>query len=183
MTHKIHHSKISDPAAFDKAVRAHAAELTAHQVHMKAVAQGKAQAYPPPSVHPEIDAAIRRVKNADGYFFIVDYQIVDMIPIENGDVAAFNTRKEELTQQVLQMEQAAISALLPKGKWRLLHLQYQDTQEIKEKSDSDLAFIARYEALRKSVKNIQRHQAELESQMEDLDFHTINTWKPTPFQG
>ena len=185
MTHKIHRSKISDPAAFDRAVHAQANELAAYQTHMFLVAQRKAQAYPPPSVHPDIDAAVRRVKNktGDAYSFVVDYQIVDTIPVEDGNVPAFNARKEELSQQIMHMEQQALHKVLPKGKWRLVHFQYQDAFAKQEKSDEDNKVLAQYEALQNSVKAIQRYFAGLESQLEDLDFHTINTWVPSPFQG
>jgi hypothetical protein len=81
------------------------------------------------------------------------------------------------------MEQQALHKVLPKGKWRLVHFQYQDAFAKQEKSDEDNKVLAQYEALQNSVKAIQRYFAGLESQLEDLDFHTINTWVPSPFQG
>lgn len=181
MTYLIHRSLVPDAKAFAEAVRLHAIDLENYAKHLESVRAKKADPYPSPNPHPAIDAAVRR----DGSRFVVDYEIVDVLPVAPNDKSALERRKEEFRQQIGTMEQEQLHKIIPRGKWRLSNLRYQAAIEKKEADrDSDhLIAINLFEKIRDHLRLVQMHYAEMESQIEDIDFATVNSWAPKPFEG
>lgn len=180
MTHKIPRAKVADESAFKTMVEQHARELTSHDAHMVKVAQNEADPYPAPTAHPDVDAAVRR--DAGGRF-TPDYSIVEHLPVRDGDRTGLAVRKEELRQKVFAMEQQAVHGLLPRGKWRAAAMRAEDATAVPEdeRTDDQRVAVANYFARMKEVRAINLHHADLEAEVEDLNFRTVNDWSPAPY--
>ncbi len=178
MTHLIPRSHIPDENAFARAVELHAGELSSYETHIAAVNRGEAQYYPPPGAPVDVDLSVRRPD------FVPDYLIVDCLPVQQGDINALNQRKNELRHQVAQMEGASINVILPRGKWRFKEIEYQlsASKSLQERTAADLAIIAEQQERNLKVRDVNLHHARLESEIEDLNFDTVNQWVPTPYQ-
>ena len=179
MTHMVLRSRIPDENAFACAVENHARELKSYASHCEKVAKGEAQHYPFPTAAADVDASVRRSD------FTSDYMIVDFIPVEKGDIGKLNLRKEELLQLIASMELAAIHAILPRGKWRLAGLEYSTItkKKLDQRSEQEQEIVVTHEMRMQHVNDIQMHHARMESEIEDLNFDTINQWVPTPYQS
>jgi hypothetical protein len=83
------------------------------------------------------------------------------------------------------MELAAVHALLPPGKWRLAGIQFAlaFNKFPDDRSEQEKAIIAAHGSRLRTLDAIKLHHAQLESQIEDLTFDTVNDWVPTPFKG
>lgn len=180
MTHRILRSSVADEAKLLATIEGHANDLTAHSDHMVKVARNEADPYPGPQAHPDIDAAVRR---DPGGKFVPDYVLVDHLPVPVNDRRALAARKDELRQRVAAMEQDATFKLLPRGKWRLANMQYQDAVAVPEDEQTvdHINTIFDHKARHEKHKAIQRHHAALEAEIEDLDFETVNDWSPAPY--
>lgn len=178
MTHLVLRSSIKDGKTFARDVDTHAEELRNYELHHAAVLRGEADHYPPPSAPSDVDKAVRRPD------FIPDYKIVDRLPVQHGDIAALIQCKHELQQQINAMELAAVHALLPLGKWRLAGIEYGLALQklLQEQSAQEKAIVAAHGSRLRTLDAIKLHHAQLESQIEDLTFDTINDWVPTPYR-
>lgn len=184
MTHLILRSQVSDGAAFDAAVDAHARELEAYAKHAALVANGNADPYPPPVAHPLVDAAVKRVPRIlGGTKFESDYRIVDRLPVQAGDETALTARKNELREEVTRLEREAVHAILPLGKWRLMSLRANmaAAKTEKNRTAADGELLEEERVRRESLAAVQIHHAELEAAIEDLTAETINDWTPAPY--
>lgn len=179
MTHLIKRTPNLDEAMLKKMVNDHVREKDMHAAHMKLVEAKKADPYPAPIAHHDIEAAVRQ--KADGTH-VADYVVVDHLPLAPGDHAGLRARLDELRHQVRQMEQAAIHALLPLGKWRLAGLLYQAAKNAVKPSADQKALIDEHEDRMKRLSDIHVHHAALEAEIEDLDYISVATWRPRPYQ-
>lgn len=116
---------------FNNAVDSHILELETHASHQTLVTAGKAEPYPPPDPHPDVDKAVRRVESADGATkFVSDYDVVDDSAVEQE--RALRARKTALLTEVSQHEQVAIVAVLPPGKHRLFNMRRADIMQTRD---------------------------------------------------
>lgn len=113
----------TSPADFDAMVHAFAKEVLTHRAHMKKVASGEAQAYPPPVAHPMIAQCL----GEDGS---VNYQLLDDRPPPPSEAqAAMDTihrQKLLLVQRVVAEEERVAAKIFPHGRRRLLNIQRND---------------------------------------------------------
>lgn len=178
MTHLILRSCVPDENAFARAVEMHAEELRNYARHSEVVSRGDAQYYPPPAALADVDASVRKSD------FTPDYTLVDALPVQHGDIRALESRKEDLRAKIAEMENAAIHAVLPRGKWRLNNLLYSNAvgKSNDTRSSEDHTIINDHLLRLARVHNIQLHHAQLESQIEDLTFDNINDWIPMSYR-
>ena len=111
---------------------------------------------------------------ADDY--AIDYEIVD-------DRPSLRARKDALIHEVTQQEHALLAASMPPGKRRLDGLQAGDLlrKPEAERSAAERTFLADRDTRHACEEAIQRHAAQLMSDIEDLTEETISAWKPAPF--
>lgn len=111
---------------------------------------------------------------ADDY--AIDYQIVD-------DRPSLRTRKDALIHDVSAHEHALLVASMPPGKRRLDALTAGDLlrKPAAERSEAEKKFLADRDARLAREDAIQRHAAQLMSDIEDLTEDTIGAWRPVPF--
>jgi hypothetical protein len=181
MTHKVLRRNVPNEDAFAKAVQMYALEMQSYRTHLEALGRDPInfQAYPAPTAPPDIMASINPATLQS------DYEVVDAIPVEKGDIVALELRKSELHHQVQQMEAIAQHNLLPARKWRLAGLEYERAMNTPEADRviEDNEMIRGHAARISKRRDIQIHHARLEAQIEDLSFDTINSWTPRPFGG
>lgn len=170
MTAQIPLSQIDDPAAFKARV---AAFRQAKLDHHATIGE------PAPREHELVEAAVRRVPRglsgaADDY--AIDYEIVD-------DRPSLRARKDALIHEVTVQEHALLVISMPPGKRRLDGLKAGDLlrKPAAERSDAEGQFLVDRDARHAREDAIQRHAAQLMSDIEDLTEDTIAAWKPTPF--
>jgi hypothetical protein len=180
------------------------AVLKAKRLKLQEAAES-AQRYPGPQAHPLIDSAVKRSPGADGTtIFEPDFEVVEALPVKVGDAAELRTRKDYLLNKISQMENAAIAALLPPGKWRAYAHRMADIEEadmkrrkvlvdaktpednieknvIAARSPDDNKFMDEHNARSKVAKAIQRHASDLMSQVEDLTENDLHLWQPAEF--
>jgi hypothetical protein len=104
---------------FENGVNNLARELTRHALHMARVGDG-VDPYPAPREHPLLHECVQR--RPDGTW-VPDYEIVDVIPCQPGEL---RQRKDALISLVGQAEHAAMRALLPVGKWRAHDIRWSE---------------------------------------------------------
>jgi hypothetical protein len=111
---------------------------------------------------------------ADDY--AIDYEIVD-------DRPSLRARKDALIHEVSREEHALLVASMPPGKRRLDGLKAGDLlrKPQAERADAERNFLADRDARQAREDAIQRHAAQLMSDIEDLSEDTIGAWKPAPF--
>jgi hypothetical protein len=186
MTHKVLRRSILPPQgkgedAFARAVQMYASEIQTYRSHLANVAANPVdfQFYPAPVAPPDVVASINSTTLQP------DYEIVDYLPVEKGDIRALELRKDELHHQVQQMEAVAQHNLLPARKWRLAGLEYTQAINTPEASrtSEDISIINAHGARVNKLRELQLHHARLESEVEDLNFDTVNSWTPRPFGG
>jgi hypothetical protein len=186
MTHKVLRRSILPPLgqgedAFARAVQMYASEMQSYRSHLANVAADPVnfQDYPAPTAPPDIMSSINPTTLQP------DYEIVDYLPVERGDIRALELRKAELHHQVQQMEDVSQHNLLPARKWRLAGLEYTKAVNTPETSrtPADISIINAHGARISKLRELQLHHARLESELEDLHFDTVNSWTPRPFGG
>lgn len=181
MTHKVLRRSIISEDAFAKAVQLYASEMQSYRAHLANVAADPLnyQAYPAPQAPADIMASINPTTLQP------DYEIVDYLPVEKGDIRALELRKAELLHQVQQMEAVAQHNLLPQHKWRLAALQFEQAQEVPpdNRTAEDNDVISEHFDRRSKLRRLQLHHAQLEAEIGDLNFDTVNSWTPRPFGG
>lgn len=100
--------------------------LEDHAAHMAEVAQGRAQAYPAPSLHPLVTEAIYRENGK----FLPDFEVED----DSADIAARELllKKQAAMHRVSQLEAAAVQAIIPHGKRRLHNMKCADAMNTRQ---------------------------------------------------
>lgn len=168
MTAQIPLSQIGDADAFKKRVEEfRQARLDHHATLVE----------PAPREHELVEAAVRRVPRGDAADdYAIDYEIVD-------DRPGLRARKDALIHDVAQQEHAFLVASMPPGKRRLEGLTAGDLlrKPEAERTEAERTFLADREARHAREEAIQRHAAQLMSDIEDLNEETIGAWKPAPF--
>lgn len=168
MTAQIPLSQIGDADAFKQRVAAfRQAKLDHHAVVGE----------PAPREHEFVEAAVRRVPRADAPDdYAIDYEIVD-------DRPSLRARKDALIHEVTREEHALLVTSMPPGKRRLDGLTAGDLlrKPEAERSTAERTFLAERETRQAREDAIQRHAAQLMSDIEDLTEETISAWKPAPF--
>ena len=188
MTHYVLRSKVADPELFQQQVQALCDAMVAYEVHRTRVAAGEAQHYPSPAqgMDPDIAACVRWAEHPKGVFqFEIDYQLVDYLPVAPGDEAALLARKQQLSHDLLLMQEVSIHRVLPARKWRYATLLYtQAVNKAKtEMTAADLTVIAEHTERLKQLERIHLHYAQQESEVEDLDFTSINNFRLEAFKA
>lgn len=207
MTLTVKKSQLNPEVDFSALVAAHIVELQQYDTHMDMVSRQLADPYPPPTAHPLIVAAIR-VNETGSPKYSPDFTIEDDLPTEAEVLAAqLKAKQDRLFHVVAQMENAAADAVSPRGKRRLQSILENDVRSAeieklgrlrksakpgtsdddlratveKSRSRPDAELLQRQDATRARLTAIDRHGAELHSQIEDLTLETIDAWKPEPF--
>jgi hypothetical protein len=168
MTAQIPFSQIGDADAFKQRVEAFRQAKLDHHATV---------GEPAPREHELVEATIRRVPRGDAADdYAIDYEIVD-------DRPSLRARKDALIHDVTQQEHALLMASMPSGKRRLDGLKAGDVlrKPEAERSDAERIFLADRDARQAWEDAIQRHAAQLMSDIEDLTEATIGAWKPAPF--
>jgi len=164
-------SQIGDPKDFMARVAAFQNAKIAHQGTVGEAA---------PREHDLVEQCVRRVAREDGpdYFEVLPFDIVD-------DRPSLRSRKDALIHQVSAQEAALMEASLPPGKRRFDGLKAGDLlrKPQAERSDAEQKFLADRDARLAREDAIQRHAAQLMSDIEDLTEATIETWQLPPFPG
>jgi hypothetical protein len=169
MTLKLTKSQVDSlPFDFEQAVRDFIAAKEAHRFTGDTA----------PTADPLVEAAVARIQypidagKPDD--FVADYEIeVDTPPPEPEPEPApltLEQRKQTLVAESRQAEQAAIAALMPEGKRRLLGMDYQMAMAVPEadRSPDQLSAIARYEALAAQDRDIRYAAARREAEIDDI---------------
>jgi hypothetical protein len=123
-----------------------------------------------PTADALVEAAVRRVQypivagKPDD--FVADYVIEDDTP----PPPTLAERKLAMIAESRQTEQAAIDALIPVGKWRLLDMDYQRAMAVpeKERSPEQARVIEQRRALDTKIDGIRYAAAQREAEIEDL---------------
>lgn len=154
------------PFNFEQAVRDFIAAKEAHRFTGDAA----------PTADPLVEAAVARVQypidagKPDD--FVADYEIEDDTPPPEPEPAppTLEQRKQTLVAESRQAEQAAIAALMPEGKRRLLGMDYQMAMAVPEadRSPDQLSAIARCEALAAQDRDIRYAAARREAEIDDI---------------
>lgn len=125
MTAKIYKSAIDAFANFDLEVAEHAARLRHWKEHMAIVESQKGKDIPPIERYQEFDRprAHELLEAAIDENFNVAYEVVD------DSAATLAAKKRQLIARVQEAEGAAIIAIVPAGKQRLLAMRESQIQE------------------------------------------------------
>lgn len=126
------------PHNFAVAVALHASEMKAWRTHMQRVdadikggvdIEARHHPYPKPHAHPLVDASVNENDEAD-YEIVDDGPTPDMLLLE---------KKEFLLGEVSRAEQAAIDAVMPRGKHRLFNMRESEIRNADAAFASDIA--------------------------------------------
>jgi hypothetical protein len=136
---------------------------------------------PAPTAHPAVEAAVRRIPGTVDVpdDFVADYQIVDDTPAP----PTLAERKAALAAGVSMQASAAANEIMPPLKSRLVTLQVIDANAVPEdeRTEAQKTTMAEHNLRSKRMQAVNRHHAELESQIDDLTDETIDGWKAEPF--
>jgi hypothetical protein len=154
------------PFDFEQAVRDFIAAKEAHRFAGDAA----------PTADALVEAAVGRVQypvdagKPDD--FVADYEIEDDTPPPEPEPPppTLEQRKQALIVESRQAEQAAIAALMPEGKRRLLGMDYQIAVAVPEadRSPDQSSVIARYEVLAAQDRDIRYAAARREAEIDDI---------------
>jgi hypothetical protein len=213
MTYRVLKSQIQ--ADFEVAVAAHALEMRNWRAHMASVRadEGKPDlpaierhvAYPRPSAHPLVEAAVNEND-------VADYEVVNDDPTP---MQVLQSKKNDLLRAVSAAEAAAIAAIVPLGKRRALNLRENDIREADAKLSAELSkqgvirTIAKATGLsatvdvgaeidrrrapedtkhlleqverRRRINETERAAAQAHHDIEDLTLETIDSWQLPDF--
>lgn len=180
MTKQIPLSELRGDTTFAAKVTAHCAELNAHADHMARVAHGEADPYPPPFAPALIDQAIRQDATGRSGSYVEDYQIVDDGPTPE---QVFAQKKQTMLAQVITAERAAMHAVLPEGKRRLMSRQVgvAAAKKPEDRTPDDKALLADDITRQAKFDAIDHHAAVQMAAIEDLMAGTIDVWQMAPF--
>ena len=148
------------PFDFEKAVRDFIAAKEAHRFTGGAA----------PTADAPVEAAVRRVQypieaeKPDD--FVADYQIEDDTP----PPPTLEQRKQAMIAESRQAEQAAIEALMPAGKWRLLDMEFQRAMAVPEgdRSPEQVRVTEQRRDLDAAIDSIRYAAAKREADIEDI---------------
>lgn len=123
-----------------------------------------------PAADAIVEAAVRRIQypidagKPDD--FVADYEIEDDTP----PPPTLEQRKREMIAESRQVEQAAIDALIPPGKRRLLDMDFQRAMAVPEqdRSPAQLRVIEQHGDLEKRIEDIRYAAARREAAIEDI---------------
>lgn len=163
---------------FAKAVRIHAENLKVYKAHSDAIAGGSEEhePYPPPSALVIVDKCIRWPE------LEIDYEIVDDTPPPPTDEERLARLRIECRSRLLQLESAAINAVLPPGKARAYSIREADIRKDPGlPSSEEGAFLAEQEERARKIDAIHRAGAAQEATIEDLNEEELKTWQPASF--
>jgi hypothetical protein len=98
--------------------------------------------------------------------FIADYRIEDDTP----PPPTLEQRKLNMIAECRQAEKAAIDALMPAGKWRLLEMDFQRATRVpkQDRSPEQVRFIEQRGDLVERIEEIRYAAAQREAEIEDL---------------
>lgn len=210
MTYKILRSSLQNPDAMAPIVQRYIDERNAWEKHAENVnrAPDEFVPYPPPSAPEMVLRSVKETITAEGKKeFIPDFEIVDVMPIEDGDLSALEKKKNELHQEISRLEISTRNLIMTPGKIALLEAQKElaiqesvplRTKDIiakqEEKADRNADHLTddeaeelakhddvynRYSALQKKFLLIRIYYAGLHAEVDDLNFSNINGWTPT----
>lgn len=163
-------NSFGEGADLPMAVERHRQALIAHQF---------TEGVPPPS-DALLDQLIKRIpkENAPSDF-IADYEIVDDSPLP----PTLEQKKDALEHAVSGMAMRARAEIIPPRKLKTYEFKYGDiyAKVPKDRTPEDKQFLEEYSKKTAASYAIDRHIADLHSEIEDLTAETIDTWKPAPF--
>lgn len=122
------------PLAVDTFVREHAA----WEAHTAEVHAGRAEAYPAPSAHPLVAAAIRGESDSASGLTVLH---PDFVIHEDEVELAFQAKRQALFTAISERERAAIEAILPPGKRRLYGMRWSEATAAKANAEQRAALI------------------------------------------
>lgn len=194
---------------FEVAVAAHAADMKQWRGHMDRVADDERNEVTGINRHvayqrPVASRLVESCVNENG---LADYQIIDDGPTPAQVLAK---RKNELLNAVSIAETAAISAVVPPGKMRLLNMRENDIRDADEaafaakvkpgilakmatsvglsaatdlptRPQADTDHLEQQADRRRRIDLIQRAAAKMHSDIEDLTIETVDAWKMPAF--
>lgn len=204
MTARINRSAIAGIADFPAEAARFAVEMKNWRAHMARVKQDevagvtgieKHVAHPRPSAHPVVEAAVN--ENCE-----MDYELVDDGPSPNQVLAH---KKAELARAVGLAEHAAIGAVVPHGKRRLLSHRENVIRiahaprskgiiksaataiglmknEDPVMSTEDAAFLQDQAQRQQMIEDIELKAAQAYHDIEDLTLETIDAWQTPDFK-
>lgn len=161
------------PFDYREAVRQHAIALEKHRFSTGS---------PMPVAHPLVEAAIVRVRSPGPPEkpddIRAEYQIVDDTPPPPPD-PTLEQKKAGLYQAIQQAETAAIMAVEPPGRARLIELDAQEAfakrEEDRTEADNDaIDVFMRYQD---DVKAIRRRAANAMAEVDALTAETVDAWQ------
>jgi hypothetical protein len=132
-----------------------------------------------PSAPAIIEHAVTRVPipgQADD--FVADFNVLEDIP-----VPTLAERKQALIGTIRAMEAAALARIISPARERLMGLDINAVyvKPEAERTDADLALLARMSQLAARKEVVYRHSANLEVAVEELTDATIDGWTPAEF--
>lgn len=136
---------------------------------------------PAPTHHQLVELAVRRIPGSEDIpdDFVADYSIVDDTP----PPPTLDEKKNALADQINAEAMALINKIDPPLKRKSLRFKINDAFAVPEdeRTDAHKTLIAENIARDRKVETIQRHAAELESQIHDLTEDQVDVWKGAPF--
>lgn len=182
MSHQIAKSLLPDEESVDSFQRlcnTFIDELRAHKKQMAMVEKDPENyhPYPAPSAHPDIMASV--IEEGDDYN--IDFEIFDDNPPppeptledrKNILIAALNAQAHELSETII-----------PDRKQPLMQMKFLDAMKVPEEEQTDYQkrHIAEWNAAQTKLQKINRHVAEMLSNIDDLTVKTIDNWELEPF--
>lgn len=163
------------PFDFESAVSAHIKALEAHRFTENEPA--------PAAPHPLVELAVARVQYPIEAgipdTFVPAYRIVDDTP----PPPTLEERKEAMAAQLAAQAKSVIDGIVPPLKRRLWDFQYSEaaTTTAALRTPDQKAFIVNHDARNERVYAVNRHLAQLHSDVHDLTETTIDRWTPAPF--
>lgn len=174
MPFEVNLSGFASRTIFEDLVKDHIAKLTAFTKEV-----GK----PRPVSHPLIEASIKRVQNVNLPDRYVEDYIIVTDPAAVKPEITLEDKKVKLHQAVVAAENEAKYKILPQRKMRLAILKNQlasakleDDRTAEESED-----IASYLHVQKIWRGFELVGAQAESDIDDLNEHTVDSWQPPKF--
>lgn len=158
-----------------------AAEVATHIAQLHDFAKTRGQ--PRPFAHPLVEAAVRRdQEKGKPDTYTADYTIVDDSPEVFMNL---NDKKNLLVSKVQQAEAVAKDKLIPPRKMRLLTLTVANinTKSVTEQTDKERNMISLYNKLNAAWSAVGLKAARAESDIEDLNEQTIDSYKVPDFNA
>lgn len=124
---------------------------------------------------------VRFVSSTQPDDFVPNYVLIDDTP----PPPSLDERKAELASNWARQAENIVNEVSPPLKRGLWALQRADAGKVPEelRTPEQKAAIAQADARSAKVHAVQRHLAQLHSDIHDLTAETIDAWKPAPFPG